>query len=50
MFEMDVDFDTPPYDVTSNMSMRNMIEGFASPSSGIYGEHFIDKSSLINDM
>jgi len=39
MFEMDVDFDTPPFDTTSNMSMRNMIEGFANPSSGISGEN-----------
>ena len=38
MFAMDADYDTPPYDLTSNMSFRNMFEGFANPNDGSYSK------------
>ena len=37
IFQLGIFYDTRPYDKTSNLSFRNLLEGFASPFTGAYG-------------
>ena len=41
MFETGTSYDTPAFDRTADMSLRNILEGFANPNNGIRGKHFL---------